>query len=1084
MQHIVHIFIGKELVGFRDKFAAIYRRFHFESEHSLIAILSLTEDEEGSYILTPDENGDSLDGVTVDRNDKQNALYNYFEDVYCRKVTVAHPGNQSMVVAIWAKLFLDDNFDIIRDLTAAISRCKSNFHIEVAGFTHDAVPCFIANPIERLSPDVYTAAFNKNIERLRSLRNDFRALRLITNRNMNNVSLDFDEEALARVCAEHAAVMCEHYLSIHRTVIDSAETPFETFGISSILFDVEYYKAYLKKRIIVDKMQQQGVDNHTFNINGLARKTNPILSETIDEIQDFKNRQAAHAKASLSIEGGATASNVVGKIDGEIREIMAKLEARINALLTSGRISIFESEALLSLILGEDSPMFDSSAVDAGEIILDDIIDEGAEFFVKLDPEAAILRAVSQNDIKQIRKRMRNIALANRQRQDRLKSLDVQIQDCSPSQRHLSDNRYNFDGTDYKVNLDIDREPLEQVYQPHDVTAVSIDLSSSFAPVRNQGKLGSCAAFAVSSVVEAMHPGDKRFSPAFLYWTAREEKDATTVDSGASLNDVIKAVKKNGVCVEDNMPYIADNYAMAPTEAAFKEALDCMVVEAKTVEPRLNDIKSALSDGYPVIIAAKIFDSFSDTRNGFVRHPSSRELIEDTCADNHGNHAMVVCGYSDKERILIVRNSWGKDFGNEGYCYMPYSYARKYILQACIITQITSPGSGQAVVPSDTINFALADSNIEAAILQHLIDEDNYNLQALADESARLRADWAHNVAMLGNMNNQAEIVNGSKQKIDESIMEEKFRISSLQTSKGNKLWEFKKNSIRQILISLGVSLVSWMVVYCVPTSSWTWAAAIFFSLVFLGLIGAYSYEWRKYRQDLRDEIQRHAIRINSLQQMKADRDILAHIYGTILRDAERYRLNLYHEFLTLNLFNQSWLSCYKKTKEELNDMTPVVPYPFLAVLENNLLDRYYLAWRQKLVSSINLHDIFTDFAQNKDLDLIIEKNDKLNQSIMRGLRNFSMKEYLTSGHDPAKWQFLPDTTKVSAVIPDLDARALPFCPYSNHTDAPAEKYIFIKDITDDEMNSFARHFGQKPMSVPTTDPYIIIILNTVRYNL
>lgn len=1082
MQHIVHIFIGNELISFRDKFASLYRSLHSNHEESLFTAISMIEDNNGAYILSPDESGDPLDGVTVDKNERQTVLYNFFEDLYRRKVTVAHPGNHSMVVILWAKLYLDDNVSIIEEITKALNKSDSNFNIELAGFTHDAVSCFIPNPLERLSPEIYKKAFDSNIENLRHIRPNFSALRLVANRNMDNVALDLNEESMARICAEHSAILCEHYLSIHPTVIDIREFPFETFGISSILFDLEYYQAYIKNKILIEKMQNQGIENRVYNLNALSKRTNPVLQKIIDEIHEFKDKQASDAKAALALKGGANTSNIIGTIDSDVKNIVKDLENRIQALLSTGQISIFECEALLSLILGEDCTMFDSSAVDAEEITIDDIINEAAEYFIELDTDNNVLTNVSQEAIKSIRKSMRNIAVANRQRQDKIKALNLQINENKNDEKHLNNEGYNFGGITYKVNLNIDNEPLELTYEAHDVNIDNVDLSSQFAPIRNQGKQGSCASFAVSSVIEVLRGDKKRYSPAFLYWSAREETSTTSTDSGASLYDVIKGATKKGICLEDSMPYSSENFTLAPTEAATKEALDCLIIEAKTVNPKLRDIKSALSDGYPVIVAAKIFDSFSDTRSGFVRHPSSQELASGARTDGHGNHAMVVCGYSDKERVLIVRNSWGRDFGVNGYCYIPYSYAQQYFLQACIITKISSTNT-ENLIEHKTINFNLSDSNIEAAVLQNLIEEDEYELQSLAEDSAKLRTEWAQNIATLGNVNNQAQIINNSRIEIDKEIERENSIISQLQESEPGKVKDFKRGYIKGIIISLLITLGLLVGLYFNLDSILMWVITVISSLVSMGILCAYRYKWRKFRQDLRDDIQNHANRVNRLELRKTNQEIKAHIYGTVLRETEQYRLNLFSQFQTLKRFNREWLKLFEKVKEEQREMTPIVPYPFLAVLENNLLDVYYTTWHHKMVDSINLTSIFSSFVNGLELSQILQSDQDFNNAVVRGLKNFSMKEYITR-QNPGKWQFLPNTASMADVIPDLDSRATPFCPYNNHTDNSIEKYIFVKDITQDEMNNISRYFSQAPMPISDSDPYSISVLNVVRYNI
>jgi predicted secreted protein len=39
-----------------------------------------------------------------------------------------------------------------------------------------------------------------------------------------------------------------------------------------------------------------------------------------------------------------------------------------------------------------------------------------------------------------------------------------------------------------------------------------------------------------------------------------------------------------------------------------------------------------------------------------------------------GGHAVLVIGYDDTEQRFIVRNSWGKGWGQAGYFTMPYAY--------------------------------------------------------------------------------------------------------------------------------------------------------------------------------------------------------------------------------------------------------------------------------------------------------------------------------------------------------------------------------------------------------------------------
>jgi hypothetical protein len=68
--------------------------------------------------------------------------------------------------------------------------------------------------------------------------------------------------------------------------------------------------------------------------------------------------------------------------------------------------------------------------------------------------------------------------------------------------------------------------------------------------------------------------------------------------------------------------------------------------------------------------------------------------------------------------------------------------------------------------------------------------------------------------------------------------------------------------------------------------------------------------------------------------------------------------------------------------------------------------------------------------------------------------------------------------------MPDLDARAIPFCPYNSQVETTVEKYIFIKDVTDDDLTNIIRFFSQTPLSIADSNPYAISILNIARYNI
>ena len=69
-----------------------------------------------------------------------------------------------------------------------------------------------------------------------------------------------------------------------------------------------------------------------------------------------------------------------------------------------------------------------------------------------------------------------------------------------------------------------------------------------------------------------------------------------------------------------------------------------------------------------------------------------------------GGHEMLIVGYQDDASVagggyFIVRNSWHKDWGQEGYCKMPYAYAELFLNEATTIVQRMKDYAGNDNTP-------------------------------------------------------------------------------------------------------------------------------------------------------------------------------------------------------------------------------------------------------------------------------------------------------------------------------------------------------------------------------------------------
>jgi C1A family cysteine protease len=209
-----------------------------------------------------------------------------------------------------------------------------------------------------------------------------------------------------------------------------------------------------------------------------------------------------------------------------------------------------------------------------------------------------------------------------------------------------------------------------------------VDLRSGCPRVFNQGGIGTCTAHAVAAAVAfERRLQDKRVlvpSRLFIYYNERMLTGQRSLHCVVRLRDAIKAVAKRGVCPESHWPYRQHPTALRrrPPKEVFKVARNCRIIEYYRIPERslnpaifLRHLKQCLSDGCPFVFGVTLYASFETEKvkkNGVMPVPDAR--IE----ENKGGHAVMAVGYNDRKRAMLVRNSWGADWGINGYFWMPY----------------------------------------------------------------------------------------------------------------------------------------------------------------------------------------------------------------------------------------------------------------------------------------------------------------------------------------------------------------------------------------------------------------------------
>jgi C1A family cysteine protease len=199
-----------------------------------------------------------------------------------------------------------------------------------------------------------------------------------------------------------------------------------------------------------------------------------------------------------------------------------------------------------------------------------------------------------------------------------------------------------------------------------------MNLEAAMPPVYDQGDLGSCTANALAAAVEFLEHPAVMPSRLMLYYAERALEGDPGVDGGAALRTGIKVLASTGVCPETEWPYDIAKFTEKPPPGCW--AHDAVVTRYYRLQQTAEDLTGCLAEGFPFVFGFAVPAAFKCAEMATTGWMDAAAWDTDPI----GGHAVLACGYMPRatdptQFEVLVRNSWGPDWGDHGYFFMPDS---------------------------------------------------------------------------------------------------------------------------------------------------------------------------------------------------------------------------------------------------------------------------------------------------------------------------------------------------------------------------------------------------------------------------
>ena len=209
--------------------------------------------------------------------------------------------------------------------------------------------------------------------------------------------------------------------------------------------------------------------------------------------------------------------------------------------------------------------------------------------------------------------------------------------------------------------------------------------------------------------------------------------------------------------------------------------------------------------------------------------------------------------------------------------------------------------------------------------------------------------------------------------------------------------------------------------------------------------------------------------KIRNLQNQAEEQKMKMHIAGMIIDNLLSLKASIDKIYQGMKAYVGNLATWYEEEQKGLDVMEPLVKDPFIPLLSNNQLNKYFEENKEEITKGMHLYEYFQGFKL--DDDAIIAYKQELKQNVLVHiealLNNFTIFRHIFETKD---YPYLDKQYATAQnLLPILDNKSVPFCQIRRTAETkPQARFLFVHTDAGEEQAwkaTYPKYFNSSPVS-------------------